>query len=333
MKSVYITQQGATARREGDVLVVQGREGGRMSVPVFDVDQVVFLGNVVVTPGAFDLLLDRGTDIVMLSPAGRYRGRFVSGVSKNIGLRLKQYDRLREPKAALAFAKAVVMGKLEGQRQVLLRHGRRHGTQDDLRKATVALKASIVRAGAVALDELRGCEGAGAASYFQVFGSLLRTETLAFKGRSRRPPLDPVNALLSLAYTLLARHVEAAVQVVGLDPYLGALHAVSAGRPSLVCDLMEEYRPLLVDPFVLAVVNKGALGAKDFVDHGPEGGFTLTPEALRWFLRLFERRMARSTTYGPTGQKLPWKEIILQQTRRFARFVSEEENYAAVEVR
>jgi len=189
-----------------------------------------------------------------------------------------------------------------------------------LRGACVSMRAAAERLDRCStLDEIRGCEGSAAASYFRVFGTLIDTAGFRFDGRNRRPPMDPVNALLSLGYTLLANAVEAAVHVVGLDPYLGALHSPETGRPSLVCDLQEELRAPVVDALVLAAIHRKAIEAGDFEDAGEGEPVLMKTEAVKTMARLFERRLLRGVRYEPAGVRLSWRGVIEQQARAMAR--------------
>jgi CRISPR-associated protein Cas1 len=322
VRAVYVTQDGATVRREGSLLQIFAARRKVSEVAVDQLQQLVLMGNVVVTPRALDLLVEAGVDTVFLTHHGRYRGRLVHGLSRHVRLRVQQVRRFDDPAAALAFARAVVAGKLANGRALLLRSARRHGPDDRLAAGERALRAAAARLDlAATLDEVRGCEGAGAAAYFRAFPALLRAPGFHFDGRNRRPPLDPVNALLSLGYTLLANAVEAAVQVVGLDAYVGALHALENGRPSLVCDLMEEHRAPLVDALVLAAVNKGALVPDDFEDAGPGEPVIVRRDAVRTFVRLFEARLAQTVAYGDPPLAVSWRHVLEAQARAAARYV------------
>lgn len=328
MRSVYVAEDGATLRRDGDRLVVSVRGAKHAETPTFDVEQVVVLGNVMLTPAVIDLLVGKGIDVVMLTKHGRFRARVVGGGSSNVKLRMQQILRLADDARAREIARAIVDGKIANQRAQLLRHARRHGAWDGLAAADIAMRAARARLElTTTLDEVRGCEGSAAAAYFRAFPGLLRNEAFSFPGRSRRPPTDPVNALLSLGYTLLLNAVAASVRVVGLDPDVGALHAPLAGRPSLVCDLMEELRAPVVDALVVSIVNQRALAPEHFDTTTPDEGVTMTREGLRHFVTLFERRLDRTTHFEPLGKAVRWRQLILEQCRKFARWVLEGEAY------
>lgn len=333
-RTVYVAHDGATLRREGQRLRVMARRRPVAEVAVHDLGQLVLMGNVVLTPAAMDLLVDRGVDTVLLSHRGRYQGRLVGALSGNVRLRLSQYRMLTDEAAVPDLARRFVAAKIANQRVQLMRSARRHGQSEDLARGRIALRASSLRLSTCdTLDEVRGCEGAASAAYFRVFDAMLRAPGFRFDGRNRRPPMDPVNALLSLGYTLLSNVVEAAIHVVGLDPYLGALHAPVANRPSLVCDVVEELRAPVVDALVVAALNKSAFRPEDFEDAGQGEPVVLRRETLRWFVTLFERRMERGAHYAPFGKRLSWRDIAEQQARRLARHFLEDEAYEGYSMR
>jgi CRISPR-associated protein Cas1 len=333
MRTVYVTEDGATLRREGRALHVWTGQKKGTRVPTDELEQLVLVGNIIVTPAALDLLVDKGVDTVFLSHHGRFRGRLTGALSTNVTLRLAQYKLMTTPAEALTLAKTIVAGKTANQRELVLRQGRKltGGITPDLAKCERSMRATEARLGlALTMDQVRGCEGAASAAYFKVLGQFIRAPGFTFDGRNRRPPMDPVNALLSLGYTLLTNAVAAAVEVVGMDPFVGSLHEVSAGRPSLVCDLVEEYRAPVVDRLVLAAVNQGALRPEDFEGTGADEPVVVKREAVRWFVTLFERRMGKQVIYPPLGKKLSWRQIIEAQTRRMARHVLGREPFACV---
>lgn len=327
MKAVYVTQPGATLGRRGGLFEVRVAREVIERFAADEVDQLVLMGNVVPTPAALDLVMDRGVDAVFLSTRGRFRGRIVGGPSRHIDLRMRQYRFLSDAARVVDLARRIVAGKIANHVTLLLRHRRRHGGGDPQRRAIVAMRALARRVEmAETLDEARGFEGAAQAAYFGVFDGLIRADGFAFEGRNRRPPLDPVNALLSLGYTLLATAVHGSVGEVGLDPYLGALHGAQTGRPSLVLDLMEEWRAPLVDALVLAAINKRSLRPGDFEEVGPGEPVIIRRDGVRWFVTLFERRLAAQVTYRE--RRLTYRQVLVEQARLLARLLrGEEEAY------
>ncbi|GIW43284.1 MAG: CRISPR-associated endonuclease Cas1 3 [Candidatus Binatia bacterium] len=335
MKTAYITEPGATVRRNGSVLEVWLGNVKRTELLVHDLDQLVLMGNIVVTPAVLDFLVNERIDTVFLSLHGKFRGRLMHHHSKNVTLRLAQYDVLRDRLRALDFARRFVHGKIANMRAFLFKAGRRHSAGAPLTEMAYRLGAVQDQlAEATTLDEVRGFEGRASALYFEVFPHLLKNSDFQFTGRNRRPPLDPVNVLLSLGYTLLANAVETAVQIVGLDPYVGALHEIAYGRPSLVCDLMEEYRAMIVDPMVVACINQRVFSTDDFEPGADGEPVRFKREAMKYFIELFERRIRNEILYPPRNQRLKYRQVIEEQVRHFARcLLGHEQSYEPFVVR
>jgi|GEM_PF-194073 len=263
MHALAISEQGTTVHADGDMLVLQRGPTVLRRVRVREIEQVLLLGGVEITTRAMGLLLRRGVDLVLLMQDGKFRGRLCGRGSKNVLLRLAQYRCATDRAFCVRVARAMVAGKLQNQRQILLRAQRR--LQDnDLAGALGNLRVLGERAAACAdLDVLRGFEGQAAALYFGQLNKLIRNPAFHFAGRTRRPPRDPVNALLSFGYAVLGSIAETEVYRCGLDPMLGFLHQPAYGRASLMLDLLEEFRPL-VDTLVLRVVNRRQVGEGDF---------------------------------------------------------------------
>lgn len=350
MAVLYVTEQGATLCKRGGRILVQKLGHTLQTVHAFQMDQVVLFGNVQITPETRTFLLEEGIDTVFLSTAGKYRGRLASTEGKNIELRRAQFRRGEDGPFVVELARRFVRGKLTNSRAVLRRHQRdvRH---PDVESALIRMGYALKRLDAAAtLDEVRGWEGAGAAAYFGCFGRLITQEGFPFSTRNRRPPRDAVNALLSFGYTMLLGTITTAVQTVGLDPYLGSLHAVSNGKPSLVLDLMEEFRPLLVDAVVLRAINRRQILRSDFLyqedvslpdgiadEENPpsreEYPVLLRQESIRKWILLYEATLRQRITYPRLGLNVIWRNVCLEQARLLARHVQNEEEYQAFTVR
>ncbi len=343
MTILYLTDQGATLTKKGDRLVIEKKGQILHWVHAFKVEQVVVMGSVNLSPGAIAYLLQEGIDTVFLSFYGKYRGRLLSHFGKNVELRQQQFLKLSAPAIRLTLAKAYVKGKLNNCR-ILLRRFNQELRQEAITATLHQLRRLVQQVDACdSLDSLMGVEGAGAAAYFGCFPHLLRVEDITFTGRNRRPPRDPVNVLLSLGYTLLANVVQTQVYVAGLDPYLGCLHSVDYGRPSLVLDLMEEFRPVLVDAVVLNLINRRIIRPTDFFrpdeQEPPAFDFAATEESkegypillahtgLRKFLTPLEARLNLKTLYLPKLQRLTYRQICLEQVRQLIRFLTDGEEY------
>ncbi|MEW6140285.1 MAG: CRISPR-associated endonuclease Cas1 [Thermodesulfobacteriota bacterium] len=349
MAIFYVMEQGAALVKSGERLVVEKKGQPIHWVHAFKVDQVVVMGNVHLTPGVIAFLLQQGIDTVFLSYYGKYRGRLVSQFGKNVQLRQLQFQKMGEPAFRLSMATAYVVGKLNNCR-ILLRRQNQEVKDPEITRVIDRLRILARQAPQCdSVESLMGIEGAGAAAYFGCFGRLIRVDDITFDGRNRRPPRDPVNVLLSLGYTLLANAVQTQVHIAGLDPFVGCLHGVEYGRPSLVLDLMEEFRPVLVDAAVISAINRREIKALDFFrpeDREPPAfDFAETEPAykdypillghrgMKKFVTGFEQRLNQRVLYLPTGQRLTYRQVILEQVRLLVRTLSGEAGYGSFSMR
>lgn len=299
LNTLYITTQGAWLSKDGENVVVssEGNEIGR--VPVHTIGGIVGFGRMLMSPQLMGHCAENDIAMSYLSENGRFLARVVGPQSGNVLLRREQYRRADDETACAAIVRAIIAGKTINQRAVLRRAVRDHGpTMDDADRAR--LEASAARFTAIArrcenegllTDELRGLEGEAGNIYFSVFDHLIRAdkETFQFKHRSRRPPRDRVNAVLSFVYTLLAHDIRSALESVGLDPAVGFLHRDRPGRASLALDVMEEFRPFFADRLVLSLINRRQLGRKDFRDF-ENGAVLLTEEGRKAVLVAYQER-------------------------------------------
>lgn len=349
MGVLYVIEQGAYLHKRGNRLVVEKGREEIQSLLSFKVDQVVLMGNVQVSSSTVAFLLEKGIDTVFLSLYGKYRGRLVSQFGKNIFLRQTQFRRLDDPQFSLEMAKKYVEGKLSNCRTLLRRHN--YDLKDErITESLHRLRRMLEKVPhAQEFEELRGVEGNGTREYFAGLKHALRNPELRFDGRSRRPPRDEVNALMSFGYTLLGNVVQTAVNTVGLDPFFGSLHATDYGRPSLVLDLMEEFRPVLVDALLLRVVNRHVITKKDFfiqkeAEIPPEGvevedltpsdyPVLLTHEGMKKFIMQFEGRLQERTYYPPLEKRFTFRDICLEQVRLLVRAMNGEEPYEPYRMR
>jgi len=343
MSILYLMEQNTTISKEGDNLLVKRQGIVSHTIHLFKLDQMVLLGNVFLTPAVIHHLLKEGIDTAFMTRRGRYLGRLQSALGKNITLRREQFRKMEDLGFCLETAKSIVKGKLANQRTVLMRLNR---TREDVELDNQILSLRNLTAKideAESLDSLRGYEGRATAVYFEGFSRGGLAEDFHFPGRVRRPPTDPVNSLLSLGYTLLMNQVIAAVNLVGLDPFFGTLHSMDYGRPSLALDLMEEWRPTIVDTLVLSVFNLKALSRSDFDERAwneeqteeAEGASSfdpaakktatvLTEDGFRKFITQYERKMGQKVQYHLTGDQLTYRDCIREQVRHFARYLKGE---------
>lgn len=321
MATLYLNEQQSIVKKRDGYLIVQYPDKHSIEVPLIKVSQVVVSGDVTLTTPALHTLLELGIEVCYLSMYGHFRGRLSPPVSKNALLRRDQYRAHNDPQSALKVAQACVSGKLENMRTLLLRSNR--SLQDNkVAEATVAMQHMIQQVPrATTVGSLLGIEGNGSAAYFNVFGKLLRS-SMTFVRRRRRPPTDPVNAMLSLGYTLLLQQTSAAIQVVGFDLYVGFLHQPRYGRPALALDLMEEFRPIIADSVVLNIVNHRILTEKDFQEE--LGVVHLKADARKTFYARFEERLQEELHHPYFGYRTSYRRCIELQARLLGKSLTGE---------
>lgn len=321
MATLYLSEQQSIVKKRDGYLIVQYADRHKVEVPLIKVTQVVVSGDVTLTTPALHTLLEMGIEVCFLSLFGHFRGRLSPPTAKNASIRREQYCIHMDQQKALLIAQACVRGKLENMRTILLRANRALQS-DEIGGAAQAIRHMIQQVRqTTTTGSLLGVEGNGSASYFRVFQKLLH-DSYTFTHRRRRPPTDPVNALLSLGYTLLLHQVSAAIQVVGFDPYLGFLHKTRHGRPALALDLMEEFRPIIADSVVLNVLNHRILTAKDFQDE--LGVVHLKPEARKTFYAKFEERLQEEIQHPHFGYRVSYRRCIELQARLLAKWLTGE---------
>ncbi len=355
MPTLYLTEDYALVRREGeDYLLVQipekqGKNGAVLSparkerIPLVKIDEVVVLGEVTLTASAVHLLLARDIEITYLSHFGQFKGRLSPPFSKNAVLRMAQYRAHMDMAKRCELARRFVIGKLTNQRTMLQRYQRRQ-SDAEIRQVIEQMATLLRQLAALPLDQARvahrlesgdnriagtpletilGMEGAGSAAYFRCFGKLLSDpRQWPFPGRVRRPPTDPVNALLSFGYALLTNKVASAVQVVGFDHFVGYLHSSFYGRPALALDIMEEFRPIIVDSLVLTLLNNRMVTVDDFVVE--LGAYRLKDERRKVFFTKLEERLNEEVIHPLFGYKVTYRRCLELQVRLLAKVLTGE---------
>lgn len=322
---VYVQAQGARIAVDGHTLRIESGAGAppvHAKLPL--TSQVVVMGQVQITTQALAALLDHDVPVVFFSSGGWFRGRTSGHGHKNIELRIAQYRWADDAERALSVARAFVAAKIRNQRTMVRRNGQLDET--GLGELEILAKKSERAADA---GELLGLEGTAARLYFGAFGTMLKAKAIAqgfdLNGRNRRPPKDPVNAMLSFVYALLTKDVTLACAAVGFDPLLGFFHRPRYGRPALALDLMEEQRPLVADSVVVGALNTGVVGEQDFVV--TPAGVALTPSARKAVLAAYERRMDQLVTHPLFGYRISYRRVLEVQARLLARHVMGEVDY------
>jgi CRISP-associated protein Cas1 len=323
--TLYVREQGAVVRKRGERIIITKEDRELGSVPLVNLEQVALVGNVQLTTPAAALLLQNEIEVVFFTFYLKILGRLVGPGSKNAALRVAQLKAVSNDGLLLNTAKAVVMGKLHNQRVVMQRQAAQRGTGPAgaaLRQAVDGIgKMRTSAEGAANIDSLRGHEGMGGKFYFAGVKALLDPRW-GFEGRMYNPPPDPINAALSLGYSLLRKDVEAAIQIVGLDPYLGFFHVIEYGRPSLALDLMEEFRPIIVDGLVLAMVHNGQLTPADFVRTGSaDRPVQLSDAGVKRLMDLYTQRLLTETQHPLSGDTVTYRRCLEAQARQIAALV------------
>jgi len=323
LNTLYLTTQGAGANLDHDAVRVTVENETVLRVPLVRLDGIVAFGNVSLSPFLILRCGGDGRSITWLTRAGRFRGRLDPPVSGNVLLRRAQHLALSDEARTAALARQFVAGKVQNSRLMLLRAARERGQgphYEPLREAAARLAGSLMRLkDASSLDGVRGVEGDAARTYFGVFGHMVRVgPAFELQGRTRRPPRDRANALLSFLYALVRGECAAALEGAGLDPQVGFLHGLRPGRPALALDLMEELRPLMADRLALALVNRRMLDDGDF-EVTPGGGVLLTDTGRRAVIAAYQTRKEVLVSHPILRQQLPLGLVPHIQARLLAR--------------
>lgn len=298
LNTLYVTTEGAWLKKDGANIVMEVEGAERARLPAHMLESMVCMGRVLVSPPLLGYCAEQGICVSFLSPNGRFLARMEGPVSGNVLLRREQYRRTDDPDRCGLVVRNLLLGKVHNQRAVLGRALRDHGDTlaESDRSALAHARERLRRIFDRLLleekpDVLRGLEGEAAQAYFGVFDHLIRVPEpiLHFNGRSRRPPTDAVNALLSFLYTLLTHDCRSALESVGLDPAVGFLHRDRPGRPSLALDLLEEFRPVMADRLALSLINRRQLGPRDFV-RLDNGAVLLKDESRKTVLTAYQER-------------------------------------------
>ena len=306
LNTLYVSTQGIYLHREGETVVARLDREPKLRLPIHTLSGIVCFGNVLCSPFLLGLCGERGVQVSFLTEHGRFLARVSGAVSGNVLLRRQQVRRADNPAASLTIARSFVLGKLANSRTVMQRALRDHGPDAALETAVNTLANAIRRAGeADDIYILRGIEGEAANAYFGAFNGMIvaQKECFHMAGRSRRPPLDPLNALLSFLYTLLTHDCTAALEGVGLDPQMGFLHALRPGRPSLALDLMEEFRSVLADRVALSLINLKQINARSFTT-SESGAVVMKDDDRKNVLKAWQQKKQESLQHPFLDEKV-----------------------------
>ncbi|MDR2793835.1 MAG: type I-C CRISPR-associated endonuclease Cas1c [Treponema sp.] len=326
LNTLYVSTQGAYLRVESETVVVEVEREKRLQRPFHGLGGIVCFGNVLCSPFLLGACAERGIAVSFLTEYGRFLASVRGPVSGNVLLRRNQYRMADDEAASRGIAANLVSGKLSNCRVVLNRAVRDHGDTvgvEALKKASGAVERIIARVQRMeTVDEIRGFEGEAAAKYFEVFNHLIveQKDDFVFRGRTRRPPLDEVNALLSFIYTLLAHDVRSALETVGLDPQVGFLHRDRPGRAGLALDMMEEFRPVLADRLVLSLINRRQVNKRDFTK-AASGAVRMNDGARKTVLTEYQNRKQDEVLHPYIDEKVKIGMLFFVQANLIARYI------------
>lgn len=326
LNTLYVTTQNAYLARDGETVAVRVEHETRLRVPLHTLGGIICFGLVSCSPPLMQLCAERGVRISFLSEYGKFWARVEGPVSGNVLLRREQYRWSDDPEKSAGIARAVVIAKVANCRTVLLRVLRDHpeiagGQEVKVAGEYLGRSLSLLQK-PLTLDSVRGIEGDTARQYFSVFDHLIlaQKDEFSFKERTRRPPLDNMNALLSFLYTLLAHDVRSALETVGLDPAVGFLHRDRPGRPSLALDLMEELRPVLADRLALSLVNRQQIKGKGFKTT-ETGAVTMDDETRKELLVAYQKRKQEELQHPFINEKVALGLLPFVQAMLLSRYL------------
>lgn len=326
LNTLYITTDGSYLAREGQAVVVRQQKQTRLRLPIHNIGSIVCLARAGMSPSLMRLCSEAGVAVSFCSSHGTFLARVSGFASGNVLLRRQQYRLADDPAAAGQIARAVVVGKIANGRQVLLRHLRDNADTSgrrEIERVIDRLAESLRVLDCLGdLDSIRGVEGEAANAYFSVFDHLITAnkDVFCFTGRNRRPPTDRVNALLSFLYAMLAHDCRGACEAVGLDPAVGFLHRDRPGRPGLALDLMEEFRPIIVDRLVLSLINRRQVSADDLII-SESGAVRMSDACRKTVLAAYQKRKQGELNHPFIGEKVTVGLLAHLQARLMARHV------------
>lgn len=323
LNTLYVTTPEAYLSKDGQNIVVSVRQEEVFRIPAINIEAIVTFGYMGASPGLMKLCGENGIALTFLSPNGRFISRVQGAVRGNVLLRKAQYSLSDNEEWSLHVAGLMIAAKIQNYRSILRRYCRDYGGCQEVESAVSMLELNKNRALAASdKNELIGFEGMASNIYFNVLPCLIlnQKESFPFNGRSRRPPRDAVNAMLSLAYTLIANDIAAALETVGLDPYVGFLHSLRPGRTSLALDMMEEFRAYLGDRFELSLINKRQITPKDFLHQG-DYGVVLTDNGRKTFLTAWQNRKRETIIHPYLNEKVEVGLLPHVQALMLARYI------------
>lgn len=325
MTAIYLTEAGTVVNFQNESLLIN-RRGDRKYFRLSEISLMVIHTGVQLTSVVIAELMDRGIETIFLKQDGQFRGRLQGSFHTNPAMRLAQYQMVNST-FGTTIAQRLIEGKIRNQRAILQRRNRAtKGAIAEISEAIDLLSTYVMQVSSCDVpfsrDSLMGLEGICARHYYQALRHYFPQEW-KFSGRNRQPPLDPINALLSWGYGVLLARIFAAAVLAGLDPYLGFFHVTQPYRPNLALDLMEEFRPVVVDAAVIAIIQASLLTNEDFEPSPDSKGIWLGAIAKKLFLAQLERQFSSPLLYAPQNRKLRLSQILVEQARSLGRCLLE----------
>lgn len=319
MTTLYITEQGSILKKKSRRLIVSKDEEILTEIPAFKVERIIIYGNIQITTQALNFILESGIDTSFMSTHGKFQGRLAPIESKNVLLRIAQYERYLDEEFQITHSRRIVEAKIKNAKTIVQKYCRDH-PEVDFDDVTSSLKQALVNLpNKQRISTILGVEGQATAVYFRAFGKMMRKD-LQFSARIRRPPTDPVNALLSLGYTLITNEMLSILCAIGFDPYIGYLHGVDYGRPSLALDIIEEFRHPVIDRFTLSLINNKVLTDMDFEDRGEKGVY-LKDESRKHYFIQYEKMMNNSFKDTHSNETVTYRSLFNRQAHRLANTI------------
>ncbi len=326
LNTLFVTTQGAYLNKEGETVVVHVEKEVKLRLPIHTIGGIICFGNVMCSPYLLGFCAERDVAVSFLTENGRFLARVQGPVSGNVLLRREQYRRADNPEATTGIVKSILTGKLANSRTVLKRALRDHPDKinvEAVKEVADKLGYSLDRLQEdLPLDVLRGIEGEAARAYFSVFDHLITTQKdeFYFRERSRRPPLDRVNCLLSFIYTIVLHDVRSALETTGLDPAVGFLHRDRPGRPGLALDMMEEFRPFLADRMALSMINLNQVRPEGFTT-AESGAVIMDDETRKAIITSYQKRKQDTIDHPYLNEKVTIGILFYTQALLMARFL------------
>lgn len=326
LNTIYVTLPEVYISKKGETIIFKQKSNILMQLPIHNIESIVIFGPSLITPDIINMCSERNVHISFISVVGKFMVKLQNPIHGNVKLRRAQYNVADNPIEALSIGKNFCLGKIFNSRMVLQRLRRDHPEKIDTESIdrSIDLLANSLKQFEYVHDiyQLLGLEGDAAKNYYSVFNELIinKDSNFIFTGRSRRPPRDEVNSLLSFFYTLLAHDIEAALETVGLDPQVGFYHQERSGRASLALDMMEELRPYIVDRFVITMINKNQVSKDDF-SYKESGAYILNPEAKKRILQNWQSKKQETITHPYLKEKVEIGLIPYVQALLLARYL------------